>query len=214
MARYKNGINGPVSGKIGNVIASSWRGVDYFKSVNESKRTGERSEAQILQQCIFGLVSRWLRPIKDLIWLGYQVFRGTKTPMNAAISAVMKDAIVVENGKPAINFSQVIISRGELIVSLILKVLALIDELLHIQWHNALESPFCRPDDRANFLFYSERRAEFIIFENGAMRSDKEAKLSLPEGFSGDTLHGYMFYVNAAGDAVSTSQYMGNIVVA
>lgn len=36
MATYKKGINGPVSGKIGNVVGATCRGVAYLRGVPES----------------------------------------------------------------------------------------------------------------------------------------------------------------------------------
>jgi len=210
MARYSNGINGPVRGKVGAVIASSWRGVDYLKSLNRPA-VKKRSEAQLLQQDIFAVVTRWLRPLGQLIWLGYQSFRGSKTPMNAAISQVIKDAVLIVDGRPKIDFSKVIISRGELLISWVLDIVLLINQIIHIKWDNAAESSFCKPNDKANFLLYSPDRSEFALYQDQVQRGDKEVQLSLPPDFSESVVHVYMFYANEAGDAVSTSQYLGEI---
>lgn len=206
MARYKNGINGPVSGKVGSVIASRWRGIDYLKSLND---IGSKSctAAQLLQQQKFALVSRWLKPLKPLILLGYQSFKAGKTPMNAAISQVMREAVVVVDGKPEIDFSKVVLSRGELLISLVLGMV-LTGDVLRIRWENAAGSSFCKPGDRAVFVFYSVGCAGFAVFEGQALRSDREVQLSLPPDFTAGMWYGYMFYVNEEGDMVSTSQYI------
>jgi len=210
MARYKNGINGPVSGKVGSVIASSWRGVDYVKSVNDvwSK---PRTEAQLLQQEILGLVNSWLKPVRDLIWIGFQVFKGTKTPMNAAVSLIMKGAVLIVEGRPEIDFPKVILSRGELQISLVSEIVALADGVLLVKWDNAFPSVFNADGDRATFVVYNPSKKEFVTFPDAAVRADREVRLQLPAGFAGDEVHTYLFYVNEAGDGVSTSQYLGAV---
>lgn len=212
MARYKNGINGPVRGKVGNVVASNWRGVDYLKSLG-GPAVKRRSEAQLLQQEIFALVTCWLRPVRELIWLGYQSFKANKTPMNAAISHVIKEAVLIVDGQPKIDFSKVIISRGELLISWVVEVVALTDQIIDIKWENPAGSSLCKPGDKANFLLYSPDRSEFAVYQNQAQRSDQEVRLNLSPGFSGNVVHIYMFYVNEEGDAVGTSQYLGELTV-
>jgi len=217
MARYKNGINGPVSGKIGNVIGSSTRGVNYLKSVSRvSKR--KPTEAQLLQRDIFALVSGWLNRIREVISVGYRLFSGSVTPINAAIGIMMREAVRVADGRPEIDFSKVVLSRGELLISWIMEVIILAEAALEvvgaaqlglrIKWDDAVASAFCRSDDRATFVFYSEAARDFMVFKDGVARSEREAVLALPAAFREGPVHCYMFYTNAAGDAVSTSQYL------
>ncbi|WP_316793026.1 DUF6266 family protein [Pedobacter frigoris] len=212
MARYNNGINGPVSGKVGSVIASSWRGINYLKSVQDGKKK-QSSPAQIHQQRIFALVSGWLRPLKALIAIGYQVVKEKKTPMNAAISFVMKHAVSGSGDDMVIDFANVVFSRGELLISVIKEIVSLVDAVLYIKWEDVLGSAYCKDDDQANFVVYNPDKEKFVMFENVAVRSAKEVNLQLPANFLGDTLHCYMHYVNAQGNMLSTGQYLGQIVV-
>src|SRR5687768_15182871 len=92
MARYKNGINGAFSSKVGTVVGASWRGIDYMRSV-QKPISRPASRAQVNQRLVFALVTGWLKPLRDLIWIGFQVFKGTKTPMNGCVSFIMKEAI-------------------------------------------------------------------------------------------------------------------------
>jgi len=212
MARYENGINGPVSGKVGTVIGASWRGVAYLKGKHKNS-VKTATEAQLMQRSILSLANSWLKPVRDLIWIGFQVFKGTKTPMNGAVSLLMKEAIVVEDGLPRIDFSAVILSRGELLTSWMLELSPLIDAVLYLKWDNSPLSAFNRKDDRAMFVVYNPVKEKFITFSNVALRDDREVNLQLPVSFSGDVLHCYLFYINATGDMVSTSQYLGEVVL-
>ncbi|SMC54087.1 DUF6266 family protein [Pedobacter africanus] len=213
MARYKNGINGPVSGKIGNVVGGSWRGIDYLRSLPDTSNK-TFSEKQKNQHFLMGLVSSWLKPLKLIVEKGYQAIMSGKTPMNACVSYHMKNA--VEGNSPLeymIDFAKVILSRGELLIPLIREVLSLIDAVLHIKWENASASIFNNEDDKATIVVYNPAKKAFVSFEDVAQRADKEVMLRLPAGYAGDTVHCWQHFVNANGNMVSTSVYLGELLV-
>lgn len=211
MARYKNGINGPVSGKIGNVVGASWRGIDYLRTIQET-RSRTFSDKQQNQQFLMGMVSKWLKPLKLIIEIGYQIFVTGKTPMNGCVSYHMKHAVTGNSPlEYVINFAKVIFSRGELLIPLIREMLGLMDAVLHIKWDNASTSIFNNDDDKATIVVYNPAKQAFVSFENVAQRADKEAVLQLPAAYAGDRVHCWQHFVNANGDAVSTTVYLGEV---
>lgn len=213
MAIYKNGINGAFSGKIGNTIGSSWRGIEYMKSLHH---TGSKafSEKQKNQHFLLGMISSWLKPLKHIIEIGYQVFSSGKTPMNGCVSYHMKNAVTGNSPiEYLINFSKVIFSRGELLIPLIKEVLGLIDAVLHIKWENASASIFNNDDDKATIIVYNQEKKTFVSFEDVAQRGDKGVRLQLPSDYTGETVHCWQHFVNAQGNAVSTTVYLGALVV-
>jgi hypothetical protein len=206
MARYKNGINGTFSGKVGTVIGSSCRGIIYMKSLPEAYSVPP-TPAQLNQRLKLSMVSAWLRPLLNWINTGYQIFNGAKTPMNAAISYHMKEALVGEGPDYSIDFTKAIFSRGDLLVSLVKSVVLLVNSTMHVVWENGPFSLFCKENDQANFIIYIPAKGKFITFKNVALRGNKEAVLKLPKGFAGDILHGWLHFVNEQGNQVSTSVY-------
>src|SRR5690606_18528904 len=70
MARFLKGIHGAYSGKVGNVIGSNWRNVDYVRSVAKPSNK-PATEKQLAQRARFGLAVSFLSPIKDVLNLGY-----------------------------------------------------------------------------------------------------------------------------------------------
>lgn len=211
MAKYKNGINGAFSGKIGAVVGASYMGISYIRSLPET--TKPATEKQLHQRLKFSVIIAWLQPVLALINIGFQIFTGDKTAMNRAVSYHMKEALI-DNGKEvAIDFKKAIFSRGELLVSWILEVLSLASAMLNIKWDNGPESLFNKADDKATFIIYNPQKEKFVCFKGAARRRDKETVLRLPKRFAGDTVHAWMLYINAKGDMVSTSVYLGEIVV-
>lgn len=211
MATYKKGINGPFKGKLGNVVGASWRGVDYLRSLGET--TAAPTQKQINQRLKFALVMGWLKPLLNIINIGYQILTGDKTPMNRAVSYHLKEAVTGDAPDYGINFKKAIFSRGELLVSWILEVLCLVNAVLNIKWDNGPESAFSNDTDKASFIIYNPAKEAFVSFEGIALRSDKEAALQLPDDFAHDRVHAWMHYVNAEGNAVSTSVYLGEYTI-
>lgn len=212
MARFKNGINGGFSGKIGSLVGIESNGKQYGRSL-PTKSKKPATQAQELQRQKFRLIRAWLMPLLELINIGYRLVTGAKTPMNAAISYHLKEAVAEQKGGLVVDFSKVVLSRGELIVSWVLEVLCLADRLLHIKWTSGFENAFCKATDRASFVVYNPSKDQFATFEAAALRSDGEVSLQLPQGFENDMVHTWMHYVDEPGDRVSTSVYLGKMVV-
>lgn len=131
MARYKNGINGTFSGKVGAVVGASWRGIDYMRSVQKAI-TKPASQTQLSQRLKFKLVTGWLTPLRDLVWIGYQFYMGSQTPVNGCVGYHLKEAIRGEAPDYRIDFPKAVFSRGELIISLIKEVFVA-GGMLHIE---------------------------------------------------------------------------------
>jgi hypothetical protein len=211
MARYKNGINGPVSGKIGNVVGATCRGVAYLRGMPESNAAP--TQKQINQRLKFALVMGWLKPLLNIINIGYQILFGDKTAMNRAVSYHLKEAVTGDSPDYGIDFKKAVFSRGELLVSWILEVLCLVNAVLNIKWDNLPASAFSNDNDRASFIIYNPEKEVFVTFENAALRVDKEVVLQLPDEFANNSVHVWMHYVNVKGDAVSTTVYLGELTL-
>ena len=75
MGKYLNGITGPASGKIGPVIASSWKGIPYLKSRSKF-RTKKASEAELASRRRFKIAQHWLQPLTDFVRQGFKGYNG------------------------------------------------------------------------------------------------------------------------------------------
>ena len=211
MARYKNGINGPFSGKVGNVVGASCRGIDYIRALPEIS-SKPPSDKQLVQRHKFSLITGWLGPLKKLINIGYQGLAGEQTPMNLAVSYHMKETVIGAVADAKIDFRKAIFSRGDLLISWIRQLLTFANAVLQIDWDNGPESAFCNPDDEASFIFYNEKKGKFVVFERAALRTDRNVMLQMPKTFAGDRVHGWMQFADRNQVAVSTSVYLGELV--
>ena len=64
MAIISKGILGAYYGKVGEVVGSSWRGINYVKSLpRKIKRTA--SEKALNQRAKFAMVAGFLKPLRE-----------------------------------------------------------------------------------------------------------------------------------------------------
>ncbi len=211
MAKYKSGIIGPLSGKMGNAVAVNWRGVAYLREAPD-KRGSNGTEKQLEQRFKFALVSGWLQPLRDVIWIGYGNFKGSKTPMNGCIGHHLVHALKQDDeGVWAIDFEKAVFSRGELLMSYVYEVQISAGRVLKIKWEGSGNSVFSAPDDKATFIVYSPDCRQFAIFDRVCDRGTSGTDLKLPAVFAGSCVQVWMHYVNITGDAVSTTLYLGKL---
>lgn len=100
-----------------------------------------------------------------------------------------------------------------MLVSWVLEVLCLVDALLSVKWENGSGSVFCKGSDKVSFVVYNPEREAFVTFQDVGERLDKAVVLQLPETFTGNTIHTWMHYRNTEGNMVSTSVYLGPLMV-
>ena len=115
MARSKEGFFGRLSGKVGPVVAATWKGIPYIRS--RPARNTSNTPAQQRQRAMFGLAMRFVKKIRPVINAGFKWNTDRMTEMNSATSYIMKRTVKVTGEQPGdleLDYPSVLISRGEL----------------------------------------------------------------------------------------------------
>ncbi|WP_316735757.1 DUF6266 family protein [Pedobacter aquatilis] len=212
MATYKKGILGVFSGKVGTVIGSTWKGVDYMRSLPKSS-TKTPTQAQLDQRIRFALVNAFIKPIAPLIRLGYQSTSGNVTPLNAAIAYHLKESVTGISPDFAIDYSKVLFSRGELLGPWLPVATPDARQQLTINWEDNSTSSFANATDMATILIYNPVTKEYMYADQVAARSSLMASMRVPANFVGTAVHAWMAFFAANGSIVSTSIYLGEITI-
>jgi hypothetical protein len=113
MGKLKSGILGGVKGKIGNVVGSSWKGIDYLKTLPASY-SDAKTETQVNNRSKFLTVVRFLQPLTEVLRVGYKSLAVKKSAFNAATSYHYKNAIMGEYPDVSMDYSKVMMSKGNL----------------------------------------------------------------------------------------------------
>ena len=161
MARIKKGILGGFSGKVGTVVGTSWKGMDYMRALPR-ERTTPATVKQLAQQNKMALLRGFLLGLSDIIEPCFQNI-SKYTAMNDALSYNMLNTIEGIYPEQRVNFKQLIFSKGELLGSWSPKIVSTKSNSVDFSWKNGNFTPFCAADDQVTLVVYDPVEKEFCI---------------------------------------------------
>lgn len=213
MGTYRKGILGSFSGKVGTVVGSSWNGIDYMRSLPRPSGKAP-TDAQLIQRVKLALATGFLRPISSLVNIGFKSLAVKQSGFNVATSQIISEAITGIYPNFMIDYSRVLISKGNLTGPWNAVVSTPAPSVLNIAWTNNTGSGTARDTDKAILLVYNPVQSQYVFTLDGADRNGGSDSLNLPDNFSGDTVEVWIAFISADKKTISTSIYAGNIVVA
>lgn len=214
MGKYKKGILGFFRGTVGTVVGSVWNGIHYMKSLPDVGDDNP-TPAQLNVRAKLSLVTKFMKRLKALINVGYQDFTRGITPMNAATSYHLKNAVTGTSSlNYAIDYSKVIFSVGDLPEAKTPLIATAVASQLAFSWiDDTLPSDSISGTHRATVLAYSIEKDKFTTFPSAVPRSAETYVLQLPLDWSGDEVHAWIAFVSINGKEVSNSTYIGQITI-
>tara|TARA_R110002051_G_scaffold172001_1_gene242470 strand:- start:199 stop:840 length:642 start_codon:yes stop_codon:yes gene_type:complete len=213
MGKISQGILGGLSGKVGNVIGGSWKGIDYLR-IKPSSVANPRTEGQVNQRNKFSATIQFLQPNKDFLKVGYKSFAVKKTEFNAAMSYVLANAITGTAPNFNVDYSLALLSRGNLSSPLNGGVDLSTANQVAFDWDDNSTDGNANTTDKSMVLAYNPSKKESIYILDGAIRSATSQVLTLPTSYTGDTVELFMAFISADGKIVSNSVYLGSGTVA
>ena len=213
MGKISQGILGGLSGKVGNVIGGSWKGIDYLR-IKPSSVANPRTEWQVNQRNKFTISLEYLQANKEFIKLGYKAFATKKTEFNAAMSYVLNNGISGSAPNFSVDYSLALLSRGGLSSPTNASVDLSIANQVSFDWDDNSAEENANATDKAMVLAYNTSKKESIYILGGAQRSATTQILSLPTSYTGDNVELFMAFITEDGKFVSNSVYLGSGTVA
>ena len=212
MGHIEKGILGGFSGKVGPVVGANWRGIDVIRSKpKKSKRAA--TEAQLEQQAKFGIVVRFLAPLKKFITRFYGVTSGFRSRANLATSYHIREAIMGTYPNFSMNYPKVVISKGELLGVEELQVVPGDGGELDFSWFDNSGNGLAKPEDNLIVVLYEESTDTLRIIEKAAKRSEEAFNTILPAFYTGLKVHCWITFASADAKIVANSVYMGEIQI-
>ena len=111
MGKISQGILGGVSGKVGNVIGGSWKGIDYLR-IKPSSVANPRTEGQVTQRYKFTAALEFLQPSRDFIKVGFKNFANGMTEFNYAMSYILANAVTGDGISASVDYTNALVSKG------------------------------------------------------------------------------------------------------
>jgi hypothetical protein len=212
-------LSGP-SGKIGNLIGSSWRGISYLKARPEHYKDANTLKQQAARMRIKLLVP-FLKACLPFIRIGFLGYSSPQlTSYNAATSYNLKNGITGEFPGLELNYTSLLLSRGRLPGGENASVEILEPGKINFNWSSASKLTEASYKDTAMVLAYNPVKQYGIYQLQGFFRGDGGCQLTVPDSFRGDPMECYLGFVNMTGLAaevseknISDSMYLGELTI-
>lgn len=212
MGIINQGILGGVSGKIGNVVGGSWKGIDYLRIMPASV-ANPKTPAQMDQRSKFITVIKFLQPMVEFLRVGFKLYAIKMTQFNSAMSYNLQNAITGTYPDYSIDYSKALISRGSLTRATGFGVEAASATEMSISWINNSGVGNAASTDKAILLAYNIDSRTVSYKTAGIDRSEGEDMLSVPVELSGGTFEVFLGFISEDGLLVANSVYVGSITL-
>lgn len=211
MGTISKGILGGFSGKVGNVVGGTWKGIDYMRS-KANRRNFTPSQLQQEQQAKFGLAIRFVTTFSGLAEISFGNFAIHKTGINSAVSYTLRNAITGTYPAYSIVYRDALVSRGDLPNVLAPSVSADPGSILTWNWTDNSGTAIAKATDKALLVVYCPALQQCVYTTGSAGRSAGTDSLNL-DAFSGQAVHTWIGFISSKGARVASSIYTGMVTV-
>ena len=212
MAIIKQGPYGGYSGKAGNLVGASWKGINYIR-VMPASVANPRTPGQVNQRNKFSAVQDFVNLNLNFIKVGYKFMANKMTAANAAQSYLLKNAITGTAPEFSVDPATALVSHGKL-QGVMNGTASVNTGELTVNWQDNSARGNALATDQALLLVYNPTKAESIeVLQDAVQRSAGTMELVLPGDFTGDTVHVYLAFKAADASKVSNSSYLGAVAV-
>ncbi|MDX3916140.1 MULTISPECIES: DUF6266 family protein [Olivibacter] len=207
MAKFVNGAIGTFSGKVGSVIGSSWRSIHYMRGLSK-KRTKPYTESQLAQQQRFGLMGRFLLPLRGLMQIGFANLDTSRATLFNLVMARNLPAVAGEYPDFTIDYSKVRLSNGSLLQPRN-PVVNITPGIATVSWNPATNRFNGHADDEMYPLLYDRELNLFYTSDDIVRRSDGQVEIPLDADTAGHTADVWLFTTSRDGLLISETIYVG-----
>lgn len=215
MAIVKNGVNGNVSGKVGNVVFCKWKDINYVRSMPRIKKDRKPSADQQSSRNKFKLIQRILSSFVSVLRIGFKSVNRGRSAYSNAMSYNLNEAVLKTEDGFMVDWDRFRFSKGfpNPIISWQMEVIPE-KNILRVVWEfdQALEVKYDLRLFRCYLVFYPDDYDLFYIVRNSYHRclNDYEQELELSSLEKEVDYHVHIAFVAHDGsDQVTDSKYLG-----
>lgn len=219
MARMNQGILGGLSGKVGNVVGGTWKGISYLRALPASVKDA-KSIKQRTTRLKMLLVIQFLQTCTDFIRIGFKGYAIKMSAFNAATSYNYHNGITGEYPDLAYDFSGLLVSRGKLTAVDNATCTSPEESKVAIRWADNTGAGNASSSDTAILLVFNPEKTRSVYLLQGAIRRDGVLEMDVPNDFRGCEVHCYLGFADFGNlvtgqskDYVSNSVYAGSVTI-
>ena len=212
MGKISQGVLGGFSGKVGNVVGGTWKGIDYMR-IKPANVSNPRTAGQVDQRSKFSTTLRFLQSMTDFLRVGFKLYANKMTQFNAAMSYNLNNAITGTYPNFMIDYASALVSRGGL-TGAANGAVSSSGGLVEFTWTDNTGSGNAQATDKALLVVYNPAKDQAIYDNAGAARSIAAQNLAMPNDFIGDDVEAFIGFISEDGKEVANSVYIGSVTVA
>jgi hypothetical protein len=213
MAKITESVIGVLSGKIGQVVGTTWKGISILRVLAGSV-ANPQTDAQLTQRQKFSVTMNFLQPLSEFLQLGFKSYAVKQTGINAAMSYNIKNALTGTYPNIAIDYPNALVSRGNLAGVLNQVASSTVAGTVKFDWEDNSGEIGASALDKTLLVVYNPTQNQAVTVSQLAERADGTQTVTVPDSFSGDLVQCYMAYITADGVTVSNSAFAGAVTVA
>lgn len=217
MAIYQQGIHGEFSGRVGNIIGSSWKGMSVMK-IRPASVHNPRTPLQQANRGRFALMGRFLASQNRLIRIGWKPAVLNTSAFNEAMRYNLATAITGEYPEFTIDYGKIKLSTGKLPGLSNLQLLASSDVSFTLSWTDNSTLELASGTDLLMAGMYDEVSGESYTLSGFSTRMEATAEIFLPHNWSARQVHVFVFMVSTLGigqlnstEHISPTTYAGTV---
>lgn len=204
MARIKPERQENIHGRIGNLVACTWRGIPYLRTL-PAKVKNPRTPPQQAQRTRFSMALSLLRPLTPVLRVGFREEAIRQSAFNAAMSYTMRYALKETAEGIKVNYRNVLISQGCLTGAAKAQA-APGDGKVVFTWNNRCDFENASPRDYALLAVVHKPTQDAVHETIGALRSEGQAILDYPKDWRTEDLGIYLGFWNPKTGIASISE--------
>jgi hypothetical protein len=208
VATYHNGILGGFSGKVGNLVFSSWKGIPVIRS-KPVRKNNNVSILQEHQRARFRMLIQFLRPLTDLL---NQTFQKSAVGMSCVNKAFSENKLAITGDYPSfvIDYSKIILSKGRLPLGEPPTLVSPETGRLLLAWRTGDGINQLLTAGSAFIAAYCEEFNRWIFGQNVILDGVNSFMLDVTP-FQGKQVHSYIGFISGGRKKFGESRYMGQI---
>ena len=212
MGTIKRGILGGFSGKVGNVVGSSWKGIAFMRALPLHVKN-PRTLAQRTQRSRFAIALAAIQPLQPIIKTGWHLRANEKSAFNAAMSYTVNNAISGAYPNFSVDYSKILISAGSLTGAVNCATDGYEKLKSNVLWADNSAQGSAQPDDIAIIAILNPAKSEIATPAQNILRAEISVTIQLPGHWDGDNVHVYLGFISADTKDVANSIYLGQHLV-
>ena len=213
MGKISQGVLGGFSGKVGNVVGGTWKGIDYMR-IKPANVTNPRTEGQVDQRSKFSTVLRFLQPMTDFLRVGFKLYANKMTQFNAAMSYNLNNAITGAYPNFMVDYASALVTRGNLTGAANGAASSPSAASVEVTWTDNSGSGSAQATDKTLIVLLNTTRQEAVFTTAGPARSAGTETISVPSEYTGEDVEVFLGFISEDGSKVANSSYLGSVTVA